>query len=99
MSLQHTFLQGQLPSFWSKKAHDLEEEDWFQAGTAVSYEESQYTEEINHLNPYKHRTYMQLSFNFTFMIGGDEVFCCYTVPYTYTEMLYHLKEIKLLNDA
>jgi hypothetical protein len=42
---------------------------------------------------------MQLSFNFTFMIGGDEVFCCYTVPYTYTEVMVHLKEIKLLNDA
>jgi hypothetical protein len=51
------FNDGMQPSFWSKQAHQLEDEDWFQAGTNVHYEDSSYTAEINHLNPYKNRNY------------------------------------------
>jgi len=32
------------------------------------------------------------------MIGGDEVFCCYTVPYTYSEVLAHIDELRKLHD-
>jgi hypothetical protein len=46
------------PSFFSKKAHDQEGEDWFQAGTHVKYEESEYATELNHMNPYKTRHFM-----------------------------------------
>ena len=42
---------------------------------------------------------MQLSFDFQFMIGGDEVFCCYTVPYTYSECLAHLEELKKVHSS
>ena len=43
--------------------------------------------EINEFNrPGGCRQFMQLSFNYTFEYAGDEVFCCYTIPYTYTEM-------------
>jgi len=86
------------PSFFSKAAHESEGEDWFQAGTNVSYTPSKYSDEVNHLNPHKHRHYQQLSFEFQFMIGGDEVFCCYTVPYTYSEVLAHLAELRRLHD-
>lgn len=54
---------------------------------------------MNHMNPSKHRNFMQLSFDFQFMIGGDEVFCCYTVPYTYSECLAHLEELKKVHSA
>ena len=37
---------------------------------------------------------MQLSFSFTFAHGGDEVFCSYTVPYTYSEMTSHMESIR-----
>jgi len=36
---------------------------------------------------------MQLSFNYTFEKGGDEVFCCYTIPYTFSDMNLHLEKI------
>ena len=39
---------------------------------------------------------MQLSFEFNFRYGGDEVLCCYTVPYTYTELTSHINELKAL---
>ncbi len=39
---------------------------------------------------------MQLSFNYEFMVTHDEVFCAYTVPYTYTALLAHIKQLKLL---
>ena len=87
------------PSSYSKKAHDTEGEDWFQAGTNVKYEDSEYSAEVNHMNPYKNRSYSSLSFDFQFMIGGDEVFCCYTVPYTYSEVLAHLEEVRRLHAA
>jgi hypothetical protein len=45
----------------------------------------------------KGKDYMQLSFDFTFREGGDEVFCCYTIPYSYSEMLIHINELKLLH--
>jgi hypothetical protein len=38
---------------------------------------------------------MQLSFDFKFSEGDDEVFCCYTVPYTYSKLMKHLKAVKL----
>ena len=40
---------------------------------------------------------MQLSFNYTFEFAGDEVFCCYTIPYTYSEMQKHLDQIHMLS--
>ena len=56
-----------------------------------------YRREINDLNkPNPEKNYMQLSFEFTFEFPSDEVFCCYTVPYTYSEMQAHLDEIKFL---
>ena len=39
-----------------------------------------------------------MSFEYTFMYAGDEVYCAYTVPYTYTQMLTHIKHLKLLSD-
>ena len=39
---------------------------------------------------------MELQFDFSFEEPNDELFCCYTVPYTYTEMTIHLHEIKAL---
>jgi hypothetical protein len=50
----------------------------------VSYEHSSYSREINELNPQRVRSYFTLSFDYTFQFSNDEVFCAYTVPYTYT---------------
>ena len=40
---------------------------------------------------------MQLSFKFTFAHADDEVHCCYTVPYSYTELTSHLEWLKTLS--
>ena len=37
---------------------------------------------------------MQLSFTYTFDHGGDETFCCYTIPYTYSDMKLHLEKVQ-----
>ncbi len=42
---------------------------------------------------------MQLSFCYTFEEINDEVFCAYTVPYTYSAVLAHLKQLKLLSTG
>ncbi len=39
---------------------------------------------------------MTLSFNYTFKIKDDEIFCAYTLPYSYSQMQAHLKQLKLL---
>lgn len=39
---------------------------------------------------------MQLSFCFRFPKKDDEVFCAYTLPYTYSALQAHLKHLKLL---
>lgn len=39
-----------------------------------------------------------MSFDYSFMYAGDEVYVAYTVPYTYTQMQTHIKHLKLLSD-
>lgn len=39
-----------------------------------------------------------MSFEYDFMYAGDEVYVAYTVPYTYSQMLSHIKQLKLLSD-
>ena len=39
-----------------------------------------------------------MSFDYTFMYPSDEVYVAYTVPYTYTQMLTHIKHLRLLSD-
>ena len=41
---------------------------------------------------------MQLSFSYTFDYASDEIFCCYTIPYTYTEMQAHLNQLYLMKN-
>lgn len=64
----------------------------------VSYEVSPYQKEINDLNPQKQRGYFCMGFDYTFMYPNDEVYVAYTVPYTYSQMLAHIKALKLLAD-
>ena len=42
---------------------------------------------------------MQLTFLFTFEHRNYEVLCCYTVPYSYSEMQSHIDHIKLLSKT
>jgi len=60
--------------------------DWFQDGKNIKYQLSDYNKDINDLNIYKQKEYMQLKFEFTFGHENDEVMCCYTVPYSYSEL-------------
>jgi hypothetical protein len=69
---------------------------WHQDGFDITYEPSPYTKETNELNPSKVRPYMQLSFSYEFRSAYDEVICAYTLPYTYTHLRGHLKQLKLL---
>ena len=80
------------PSFLSKLAAT----GWHQTGFDITYEPSIYAKEINDLNPKNQRPYMTLSFTYTFQIKDDEVYCAYTLPYAYSQMQAHLKQLKLL---
>ena len=39
-----------------------------------------------------------MGFDYTFKYASDEVYVAYTVPYTYSQMLTHLKHLRLLSD-
>jgi murein tripeptide amidase MpaA len=84
------------PSFWSRNGFEESRIGWYQFGEDVSYELSKNMAEINELNPLRIRHYMTLSFTYTFQKENDEVFCAYTVPYSYSSLLTHLKQLKLL---
>ena len=58
-----------------------------------------YTKDINDVNQSVSKNYMQLAFNFTFTEEQDEVFCCYTVPYSYSDMQSHFNSIKTLTNS
>ena len=85
------FYYGMKPSFWSLKNHQQTGQGWYHAGKHVDYEISPYHEEINKMNPHKPKSYYVLSFDYRFEYDMDEVFCAYTVPYTYTQMNSHIK--------
>lgn len=42
---------------------------------------------------------MQLSFRYNFEHVNDEVFCAYTVPYTYSQLTLHIKQLKTLQRS
>ena len=42
---------------------------------------------------------MMLTFDYRFKNLNDEVFVAYTVPYTYTQMQTHIKQLKLLANS
>lgn len=46
------------------------------------------------MNPHKPKSYYVMSFDYKFENGGDEVFVAYTVPYTYTQMQSHFRQIR-----
>ena len=77
------------PSFWSKRQNRHLEDGqggWERGRAHVKYTVSEYTEEINALNPGTHKKYFTASFNFDFEYTGDEVYVAYTVPYTYSQI-------------
>lgn len=39
-----------------------------------------------------------MSFDFTFEHPGDEVYIAYTVPYTYTQLMSHIRLLKYAAD-
>ena len=78
------FYYGMKPSFWSAKTNSKQGKGWFQGGFNVEYEVSPYHAEINKLNPHKLKSYYNMGFDFCFEYSGDEVFCAYTIPYSYT---------------
>jgi len=90
------------PSIWSMKMNRSAEDGesgWIQECCEnVSYEPSAYQKEINDLNPQRQRNYWTMGFDYTFMYANDEVYVAYTVPYTYTMLQAHLRQLKLLSD-
>lgn len=77
------------PSFWSKINNGNQGPGevaggWIQAGIDIKYEPSIYASATNELNPFKQKNYMMLTFDYRFENMNDEIFCAYTVPYTYT---------------
>jgi len=84
------FEEGMQPTFFSRQAHRQEKRAWHQSGFDIEYDESEFRRDINEYNQMKQKPWMQLSFSYTFDYASDEIFCCYTIPYTYTEMQAHL---------
>lgn len=72
------------------KAHDKTGIGWFPSGFNVEYDISPYHAEINKLNSHKPKSYYAMSFDFKFDFEQDEVFCAYTIPYSYTQMQSHI---------
>ena len=86
------------PSFWTKSiTKQGSDNGWYQDGSNIEYEPSPYSKETNDLNVSKPRSYFQLSFEFKFSAVNDTVFCAYTVPYSYTALLTHLRHLKNLS--
>lgn len=89
--------------FWSKKdTADGEHEDtagWHPDGTNIFYEMSPYSKDINEQNPAKTRQWYQLRFDYTFRNENDSVYCAYTIPYTYTGIITHLKHLRMLQKS
>lgn len=86
------------PSFWSKLTNQHNSEGWFFSGSNLEYSTSSYTNKINWFNPRQMKTYYQFSFTFDFKYAGDQVYCAFSVPYTYTKLKSHIKQLKLLAD-
>jgi hypothetical protein len=87
------------PTFFSRKARAKKGKAWHQAGFDIDYEESEFRGQIHEYNSsLRQKPWMQLSFSYNFKHGGDEVFCCYTIPYSYTEMQVHINQLKMMKD-
>jgi hypothetical protein len=84
------------PTFYSVKSAEEEDIGWHQDGFDFSYEPSIYAKETNDLNPKFQRPYMTLSFCYVFKRANDETICAYTLPYTYSAMLSHIKHLQML---
>lgn len=84
------------PSFYSKSASENDGQGWHQNGFDFSYEPSLYAKEFNELNPKLSRSYMMMSFCYVFKRADDETICAYTLPYTYSAMMSHIKHLKML---
>lgn len=39
-----------------------------------------------------------MSFDYKFEFGNDEVYMAYTVPYSYTQMMQHIKQLKDVSE-
>ena len=88
------FYYGMKPSIWSLKNYLSTGVGWYHGGFNVDYDISPYHEEINKMNPHKPKSYYCMSFDFKFNYEADEVFVAYTIPYTYTQMQMHLRQIR-----
>jgi hypothetical protein len=91
------FTEGMQPSVWSRHKWSEYQLGWHQDGTDIYWENSMYSKETNENNPHRSRQYMQLNFTYTFEHPNDEVFIAYTIPYTYSSLMVHLKQLKLLS--
>ena len=78
------FYYGMKPSFWSQQNYEINGSGWFHGGFNLDYDISPYHGEINKMNPHKPKSYYACSFDFKFDFEMDEVFCAYTIPYSYT---------------
>lgn len=84
------------PSIWSQKKYQNEDVNWHQGGYNINYDISPYHDENNKANTSRPKSYYMISFNYKFEYGGDHVSFAYTVPYRYTQILYHIKCLKTL---
>lgn len=93
------FYYGMKPSIWSLNANKKNQVGWIQGGQNVDYDISPYHEEINKMNPHKPKSYYCMSFDYKFETGNDDVYFSYTVPYSYSQLLSHLRQVKELAES
>jgi len=79
------------------RGYEHQKEEWYQGGDKIKYGPSDYMSDINDQNKDNRKYYYQLSFEYTFAYPNDQVFCCYTVPYSYSDMMSHLGHLRKLS--
>lgn len=80
------YMAGMKPAIFSTKFQDTTGKKWHREGFNVSYTE-------NKLITSEEKIYT-LSFTYNFHFEKDKVFFAYSIPYTYSDLLLYLDEIK-----
>ena len=86
------YTRGMKPFVFSKRQKELRKIEWEQRGNNIRYEKKP----LRFLSPEAFPPrYYRLSFEYTFEYSNDEVQICYCIPYTYSDMLALIDELRL----
>lgn len=73
---------------FSDKANEENNREWFRGGSDISYYKNQYKKDCHGYS----KNYYTFTFTYQFEHSDDQVYFCYSMPYTYSDLLKDLKE-------